>query len=114
MRVLEKTGDIRTALRQERRRGRSIGFVPTLGALHAGHVSLVDRSRRENDLTAVSIFVNPTQFNDPGDLDRYPRTFASDRDALEKAGADFLIFPDYSEVYADEPLFTPGVFALPR
>lgn len=82
-------------------RTRSLGFVPTLGALHPGHASLVDRSRSENERTLVSIFVNPTQFNDPKDLDRYPRTYEADLALLEKHGADYLLYPTFDELYRD-------------
>ena len=89
---------------QDRRRvlaGRSIGFVPTMGALHRGHASLVERCRRENEIVAVSIFVNPSQFNDPKDLDRYPRTLDRDLALLESLGADEIIKPAASELYPD-------------
>jgi pantoate--beta-alanine ligase len=79
----------------------TLGFVPTMGALHAGHLSLVERSRKENDFTLVSIFVNPTQFNDPKDLEKYPRTFENDLQILEAAGADFLLYPDFNSLYPD-------------
>jgi pantoate--beta-alanine ligase len=77
----------------------SVGFVPTMGALHRGHASLVERCRHENDVVVVSIFVNPTQFNDPKDLERYPRTLASDLALLEQAGADEVLVPDAAEMY---------------
>ena len=83
------------------RAGRTLGFVPTMGALHEGHFSLVRRSRAENDLTLVSIFVNPTQFDDPGDLARYPRTLDADLAALEKEGVDFTLVPREADLYAD-------------
>lgn len=79
--------------------GRSIGFVPTMGALHRGHASLVERCRRENEVAVVSIFVNPSQFNDPKDLDRYPRTLDTDLALLESLGADEIILPSASELY---------------
>jgi pantoate--beta-alanine ligase len=79
--------------------GRSIGFVPTMGALHRGHASLVKRCREENEIAVVSIFVNPPQFNDPKDLDRYPRTLDSDLALLESLGADEVIVPGGSELY---------------
>jgi pantoate--beta-alanine ligase len=79
--------------------GRSIGFVPTMGALHAGHASLVQRCRGENEIVVVSIFVNPSQFNDPKDLDRYPRTLNQDLELLERLGADEVILPSASELY---------------
>jgi len=87
---------------RERRRaleGRSIGFVPTMGALHPGHASLVERCRRENEIVVVSIFVNPTQFNDPRDLERYPRTLEQDLEILGRLGADDVILPGASELY---------------
>jgi pantoate--beta-alanine ligase len=86
----------------ERRRGlagRSIGFVPTMGALHRGHASLVERCRHENGVAVVSIFVNPSQFNDPRDLDRYPRTLEHDLKLLEGLGADDVIAPEARELY---------------
>jgi pantoate--beta-alanine ligase len=87
---------------QTRRRaldGRSIGFVPTMGALHLGHASLVERCRAENDTVVVSIFVNPSQFNDPKDLARYPRTLDTDLDLLNKLGADEVITPAVTDLY---------------
>lgn len=79
--------------------GRSIGFVPTMGALHRGHASLVARCREENEIVVASIFVNPSQFNDPNDLARYPRTFESDLAMLEDLGTDDVFAPDASELY---------------
>jgi pantoate--beta-alanine ligase len=79
--------------------GRSIGFVPTMGALHRGHASLVERCRRDNEIVVVSIFVNPSQFNDPKDLDRYPRTLDKDLELLECLNADEVIIPGASELY---------------
>ena len=79
--------------------GRSIGFVPTMGALHRGHGSLVKRCRGDNEIVVVSIFVNPSQFNDPKDLERYPRTLDSDLALLESLGADEVIVPSGSELY---------------
>lgn len=87
---------------KQRRRaleGRSVGFVPTMGALHAGHGSLVERCRRENEVVVVSIFINPTQFNDPGDLQRYPRTFENDLALIESMGADEVILPGPDDLY---------------
>jgi len=80
---------------------KTLGFVPTMGALHAGHASLVQRSAKENSRTLVSIFVNPTQFNDPRDLEKYPRTLEKDLEVLSKAGADYLITPSYDDMYRD-------------
>ena len=79
--------------------GRSVGFVPTMGALHQGHRALVKRCRAENEIVAVSIFVNPSQFNDPTDLERYPRTLDQDIGLLESLGTDEVIVPSSSELY---------------
>jgi pantoate--beta-alanine ligase len=79
--------------------GRSIGFVPTMGALHSGHASLVERCRRENEIVVASLFVNPSQFNDPRDLDRYPRTLDRDMELLESLGTDDVLIPSPSELY---------------
>ncbi len=83
-------------------RGKSIGFVPTMGALHEGHLSLVRRCVDENDITTVTIFVNPTQFNDSKDLASYPRDFERDRDLLEEAGVQIILSPEYDEIYPDD------------
>ncbi len=81
--------------------GRNIGFVPTMGALHAGHRSLLDRSRRENDVSVLSIFVNPTQFDDPGDLRAYPSTLERDFELAQAAGVDYVLNPSPEQMYAD-------------
>lgn len=80
---------------------KSIGFVPTMGALHTGHRSLIERSLKENDITAVSIFVNPTQFNDKSDYERYPRNDEQDVRLLTSMGVHFVLLPDYRELYPD-------------
>ena len=82
--------------------GKSIGFVPTMGALHEGHLSLVDRSVQENKFTVASIFVNPAQFNDPSDLEKYPRDFNSDAHLLESRGVDSVFFPAEEEMYPND------------
>ncbi|MDE6197513.1 MAG: pantoate--beta-alanine ligase [Muribaculaceae bacterium] len=84
-----------------RKAGRSIGLVPTMGALHAGHRSLVERARRDNDVVVVSVFVNPTQFNNPDDLRTYPRTEEADCAMLEACGVDYAFVPSVEEVYPE-------------
>jgi len=85
--------------RRIRIRERSVGFVPTMGALHRGHMSLVERCRRENEITVASIFVNPTQFNDPTDLAKYPATLERDLELLRAAGVDDVLMPTAQEMY---------------
>ena len=97
MKVFESVKELRTELDKAEESG--IGFVPTLGALHAGHRSLVERARRENGTVVVSVFVNPTQFNDKNDLKHYPRTPEADARLLEEAGADFVLMPTVEEIY---------------
>jgi pantoate--beta-alanine ligase len=105
--LFKKTGDLRRWLDQQQASGKSIGFVPTLGALHAGHISLIEISKKTPDpagdspssLTVCSIFVNPTQFNDPKDFQKYPITLEKDIALLENAGADILFLPDVEEMY---------------
>jgi len=79
--------------------GKTIGLVPTMGALHSGHITLVERATSSNDLTVVSVFVNPIQFNNAKDLQHYPRTFDADREMLEEAGVDVMFFPSVAEIY---------------
>lgn len=83
-------------------KSKNIGFVPTMGALHDGHISLVKRSVKENDITVVSVFVNPTQFNDKADLERYPRTEEADKKLLQEAGCDIVFMPQVEEMYPEE------------
>ncbi len=83
----------------------SVGFVPTMGALHAGHLSLVDRSRQDNTTTVVSIFVNPTQFNNLDDLQKYPRHVNRDIELMQARGVDFLLLPNENEMYEDKYQF---------
>lgn len=85
----------------EKATGTSFGFVPTMGALHAGHLALLQRSKRETDKTICSIFVNPTQFNDPADFSKYPITLEDDIRMLEMAGVDILFLPDVHEMYPE-------------
>ena len=99
MKVFSKIVDLQNELFLARKAGKSIGFVPTMGALHEGHASLVERSVKENAVTVVSVFLNPTQFNDKGDLDRYPRTLDADCKLLEQVGADYVFAPSVEEMY---------------
>ncbi len=101
MEIIGKISVLRECLDRYRTEGKSIGLVPTMGALHDGHASLVVRSVKENDVTVVSIFLNPTQFNDPKDLERYPRTLEADCLLLEKCGADIVFAPDVQEIYPE-------------
>ena len=101
MNIVNKISELRLALDECRGRGCSIGLVPTMGALHEGHASLVRRSVAENDVTVVSVFLNPTQFNDPKDLERYPRTLEADCELLEACGADIVFAPGVEEVYPE-------------
>ena len=103
MKIVKTVKELKEAVSRAKAAGRTVGFVPTMGALHAGHKSLVDRARKENDFVVVSVFVNPTQFNNPADLATYPRTENEDAALLEKAGADLAFMPDEHEVYGDVP-----------
>ena len=99
MRVVRTVAELREALAPARRAGQRIGLVPTMGALHEGHLSLVARARADCSLVVVSLFVNPAQFNERSDLDRYPRDEQRDRELLAEAGADLLFAPSVEEVY---------------
>jgi pantoate--beta-alanine ligase len=99
MKICKTIGEIRTASRGARREGKSLGFVPTMGALHDGHLSLVRAARAKCDVVAVSIFVNPLQFGMSEDLAKYPRTFERDRALLEKEAVDILFTPTPEEMY---------------
>lgn len=99
--VVETVDKLRAFLAAARAEGKNVGLVPTMGALHEGHASLVQRSVAENDVTVVSVFVNPTQFNDKGDLERYPRTLDADCALLSSLGANYVFAPSEEEVYPE-------------
>lgn len=99
MKVFNKIVDLQNQLFEDRKQGKTIGLVPTMGALHEGHASLVKRSVKENGITVVSVFVNPTQFNDKNDLKNYPRTLEADCELLDKCGADYVLAPSVDEMY---------------
>ena len=99
MKVFNKIVDLQNQLFEDRKQGKEIGLVPTMGALHEGHASLVRRSVKENGITVVSVFVNPTQFNDKNDLKNYPRTLDADCQLLDECGADYVLAPSVEEMY---------------
>lgn len=101
MKVIYSIADLKNYLLKERQNNKSIGLVPTMGALHAGHISLANACVAKNDVCAVSIFVNPTQFNDPHDLETYPRTLDADLLLLEEAGCNYVFVPSVEEMYPE-------------
>ncbi len=107
MLLFKRVSDLQKHLNSLKNKGLNIGFVPTMGALHRGHISLIDRSRAECDVTVASIFVNPTQFNNVTDLEKYPRTAERDIEMLAESGCEILFMPDVSEVYPNG--MTPSV-----
>ena len=102
MKIVSTVKELKALLDSYRSEGKSIALVPTMGALHAGHASLVERAVRENDVTVVSVFVNPTQFNDKNDLKNYPRTLEADCTLLERVGASIVFAPSVEEMYPSE------------
>ena len=100
MEIIRTVAELKAKLNAARENG-SIGLVPTMGALHAGHLSLIERARRENDTVVVSVFVNPTQFNNPNDLATYPRTEEADTAMLREAGVDYAFIPSVEEIYPE-------------
>ena len=100
MEIIRSVAELKAKLEEARKNG-SVGLVPTMGALHAGHLSLIERARRVNDTVVVSVFVNPTQFNNPTDLATYPRTEEADAALLRKAGVDYAFIPSVEEIYPE-------------
>ncbi len=101
MKIIHSRSDLKSEIHGIKKSGESIGFVPTMGALHAGHVSLIKQSKSQTDFTICSIFVNPTQFTDLKDLERYPRPIESDIVKLNSAGCDLLFSPPVEEMYQE-------------
>ena len=101
MKKITTIPELKKVLQESREKGFSVGLVPTMGALHSGHISLVNKSVTENDVTVVSVFVNPTQFNDKNDLERYPRTLEADMALLEQAGCTIVFAPGVEEMYPE-------------
>ena len=101
MKIVKGIKELKDYLVDSKRDGKRVGLVPTMGALHKGHLSLVERCVRENDICVVSVFVNPTQFNDKHDLETYPRTLEADCALLESAGCDYVFAPSVEEMYPE-------------
>ena len=111
MLLIKKVDDLIQIIGKKRKAGLSIGFVPTMGALHAGHISLLEAAKSENTLTICSIFINPTQFNNQKDFENYPVTIEKDVYLLENAGTDILFFPSPDEIYP-HTMQKPGLYDL--
>ncbi len=101
MEIVAKTKDLQELVQLKKQAKKTIGFVPTMGALHAGHISLVKEAKKNNDICIVSVFVNPTQFNNLEDLEKYPRTIERDAALLAEAGADVVFTPTVEEIYPE-------------
>jgi len=103
MKIFNSIAETQIYLKEQQKIGKTIGFVPTMGALHAGHISLIEASKQENNLTVCSIFVNPTQFNNPEDLKKYPRTLEKDSEMLQSVDCDVVFAPSAEEMYPSLP-----------
>lgn len=107
--IIDKVSEIKQLIIEKKSQNLIIGFVPTMGALHQGHISLIERAKKECDVVVSSIFVNPTQFNDSKDFEKYPRTLDIDSKMLEKAGCHILFAPNVKEIYDNEELKTTPI-----
>ncbi len=112
MEVFTSVKSLRQFLDQQILQQKTIGLVPTMGALHKGHISLIEAAKKDNDIVVCSVFVNPTQFNNPEDLAKYPRTFDADRAMLENAGCSAVFAPSVEEVYPEQPVLKMNFGAL--
>ncbi len=102
MKIIDTVAALQLAVTEAKQQGLSVGLVPTMGALHEGHASLIRQCVAENQLTVVSVFVNPTQFNDPKDLQHYPRTFEADAQLTASLGGDIVFAPSVEDIYPQE------------
>ncbi len=102
MEIIRTVDELKSRISAHKVQGHTVGLVPTMGALHAGHISLIDRARADNDIVIVSVFVNPTQFNNPEDLRTYPRTEEADCKKLNAANVDYAFIPSVEEIYPEE------------
>lgn len=109
MNIITTIKELRKAIKVEKEKGLTVGFVPTMGFLHEGHMSLVSHAKREQDLVVMSIFVNPLQFGPNEDFDSYPRDFDRDEALAREAGVDILFYPSVQEIYPNEPTITMTV-----
>lgn len=106
MQIFNTVSEIKSVIREAKQNNKTVGFVPTMGALHEGHFSLAQRAKSENDIVVCSIFVNPTQFNNKEDLVNYPKTIDKDTSALKAIGCDYVFIPEVKEMYPSEALLS--------
>jgi len=109
MKIVNRIDELHILLTEEKTNGKTIGFVPTMGYLHAGHLSLIHAARKENEIVVISIFVNPLQFGPNEDFDQYPRDIERDEALALEAGADYLFYPSVAEMYGEQPMVTVKV-----
>lgn len=110
MQIITTKSELQAVVKAQKEQGKTIGLVPTMGALHEGHASLVRRAVSENDIAIVSVFVNPTQFNNPDDLLKYPRNLQADAELMASVGAAYVFAPEPTEMYSAEEMAKPFVF----